>query len=118
MNKAFLNRMKEILLEQKKEILAQSQQQERDIDMEGDETDAIQGNMLAEMNNRLGTRTAARLKQIEDALQRIEKQTYGLCQDCGESIAEKRLLHNPHFLICVSCAEDREAEEKQRNARR
>lgn len=114
MNKVFLNRMKEILLEQKKEILAQSQQQERDIDMDGDETDAIQGNMLAEMNNRLGTRNAAKLKQIEGALQKIDKQTYGLCQDCGEPIAEKRLLHNPHFLICVSCAEDREAEEKQR----
>lgn len=114
MNKTFLNRMKEILLSQKKEILAQAQQQERDIDMEGDETDVIQGNMLAEMNNRLGTRAAAKLKQIDDALQRIEQHTYGLCQDCGEPIAEKRLLHNPHFLICISCAEDREAEEKQR----
>ncbi|SRR5579871_4224696 len=114
MNKTFLNRMKEILLSQKKEILAQAQQQERDIDMEGDETDVIQGNMLAEMNNRLGTRAAAKLKQIDDALQRIDQRTYGLCQDCGEPIAEKRLLHNPHFLICISCAEDREAEEKQR----
>lgn len=110
----FLNRIKESLLQQKKEILAQSQRQERDIDMDGDETDAIQGNMLAEMNNRLGTRAVVKLKQIEDALLRIEKQTYGLCQDCGETIAEKRLLHNPHFLICISCAEDREAEEKQR----
>lgn len=113
MNKTFLNRMKEILLEQKKQILVQSQQ-ERDIDLDGDETDAIQGNMLVEMNNRLGTRNAVKLKQIEDALQKIEKQTYGLCRDCGESIAEKRLLYNPHFLICISCAEDHEAEEKQR----
>lgn len=118
MNKTFLNRVKESLLAQKKEILAQAQQQERDIDMDGDETDVIQGSMLAEMSNRLGSRNVAKLKQIEDALLRIEKQTYGLCQDCGEPIAEKRLLHNPHFLICVSCAEDREAEEKQRNAKR
>src|SRR5271166_2883399 len=114
MNKMFLNRMKECLLAQKKEILSQFQRRERDIDMDGDETDVIQGNMLAEMNNRLGTRITAKLKQIEDALIKIEKQTYGLCQDCEESIAEKRLLHNPHFLTCVSCAEDREAEEKQR----
>jgi DnaK suppressor protein len=114
MNKTFLSKVKESLLQQKKEILALVQRQERDIDTDGDETDLIQGNMLAEMSNRLGSRNTAKLKQIEDALQRIEKQTYGLCQDCGEAIAEKRLLHNPHFLICVSCAEDREAEEKQR----
>ena len=38
--------MKELLLSQKKEILAQSQQ-ERDIDMEGDETDLIQGSMIS-----------------------------------------------------------------------
>lgn len=114
LNKVFLNRIRESLLSQKKEILEQAQRQEKDIDMDGDETDAIQGNMLVEMSNRLGTRATAKLKQIEDALQRIEKQTYGLCQDCEEPIAEKRLLHNPHFLICISCAEDREAEEKQR----
>lgn len=114
LSKAFLNRIRESLQQQKKEILEQAQHQERDIDMDGDETDVIQGNMLAEMSNRLGSRASAKLKQIEDALQRIEKQTYGLCQDCGEPIAEKRLQHNPHFLICIGCAEDREAEEKQR----
>lgn len=114
LNKVFLTKMKELLLEQKKEILAQSQRQERDIDMDGDETDVIQGVMLAEMSNRLGTRIITKLKQIDDALLRIEKQTYGLCQECDEPIAEKRLLHNPHFLICISCAEDRENEEKQR----
>jgi DnaK suppressor protein len=112
-NKNFLNKMKEQLLAHKKEILAQTQQ-ERDIDMDGDETDVIQGNMLAEMNNRLTSRASAKLKQIDDALAKIDKKTYGLCQDCGEAIAEKRLLLNPHFLTCVSCAEDRETEEKQR----
>ena len=112
-NKSFLTRMKELLLSQKKEILSQTQQ-ERDIDMDGDETDLIQGAMIAEMNNRLTSRATFKLKQIDDALQRIDKQTYGLCQDCDEAIPEKRLLLNPHFQTCVSCAEDREAEEKQR----
>jgi DnaK suppressor protein len=114
LSKVFINKIKDSLLEQKKEILDQVQHRERDIDMDGDETDLIQGNMLADMTNRLGSRAAAKVKQIDDALLRIEKQTYGICQDCEEPIAEKRLLHNPHFLICVSCAEDREAEEKQR----
>jgi DnaK suppressor protein len=113
LSKTFLNKMKNLLLLQKKQILDQAQQVQ-DIDMEGDETDIIQGNMLVEMNNRLDARASAKLKQIEDALSCIDKQTYGLCQDCGEAIHEKRLLLNPHFQTCVSCAEDREAEEKQR----
>ena len=114
MNKTFLNRMKEILLTQKKEIQSLTQQQqERDIDMDGDETDVIQGHMIIEMNNRLNTRASAKLRQIDDSLQKIDKQTYGLCQDCGESIPEKRLLLNPYFQTCVSCAEDREMQEKQ-----
>lgn len=115
LNKIFLNRMKEQLLAQKKEILAQTQQ-ERDIniDMDGDETDVIQGNMLVEMNNRLTSRASSKLKQIDEALVKIDKKTYGLCQDCDEAIPEKRLLLNPHFLTCVSCAEERETEEKQR----
>lgn len=112
-NKSFLSKMKDLLLGEKKDILAQAQQ-EREIDVDGDETDVIQGNMLAEMTNRLNTRASAKLRQIEDALSRIDNQSYGLCQDCGESIPEKRLLLNPHFQTCVSCAEDREAEEKQR----
>lgn len=104
--------MRNLLLSQKKEIFVQSQR-EQDIDMDGDETDAIQGNMLAEMSNRLSTRASFKLKQIEGALQRIDKQTYGLCQDCNEAIPEKRLILNPYFQTCVSCAEDRERQEKQ-----
>lgn len=113
LNKTFLKKITDLLLSQKKNILAQAQQ-ELDIDMDGDETDLIQGNMLAEMNNKLNSRAAEKLKQIEEALTRIGNQTYGLCQDCEEPIPEKRLLANPHFQTCVSCAEDREAEEKQR----
>jgi DnaK suppressor protein len=113
LNKKFLNKIRELLFLQKSEVLTLSQQ-ERDIDTEGDETDVIQGNILIELNNRLSTRAASKLLQIEEALQRIENKTYGLCQDCEESIPEKRLLLNPHFQTCVSCAEDREAEERQR----
>ena len=105
--------MKEILLSQKQEILVKVKQ-ELDIDVDGDETDVIQGNMIIELNNRLNSRASSKLQQIEDALQRIERKTYGLCQDCEDPIPEKRLLANPYFQTCVSCAEEREREEKQR----
>ena len=106
--------MKNSLLAQKQDLLKQTVQQEVDVDTEGDETDEIQGNMLIEMTNQLNSRNSVKLSQIEAALKRIEENSYGLCLDCGESIPEKRLLNNPYFQTCVSCAEEREIEEKQR----
>ena len=113
MNKSFLKKVKDLLLEQKSEILKQVEQ-EVTVDTDGDETDEVQGNMLIELNNQLNSRNSAKLRQIENALQRIQDKSYGLCQDCEEAIPEKRLLSNPHFQTCVSCAEERETEEKQR----
>ena len=113
LNKKNLNKVKELLLSQKREILF-NVRQELDIDTDGDETDVIQGNMIIDLNNRLNSRASYKLRQIEDALQRIDRRTYGLCQDCEEPIPEKRLLANPYFQTCVACAEEREKEEKQR----
>jgi DnaK suppressor protein len=113
MKKSFLKKAIKILLAEKQELLKQTTL-DVDIDTEGDETDEIQGNMLIEMNNHLNIRNSAKLLQIEAALKRIDDNTYGLCLDCNESIPEKRLLSNPHFQTCISCAEERELEEKQR----
>lgn len=114
MNKTFTQKMKNLLLAEKQEILKKTADQEADVDTEGDETDEIQANMLIEMSNQLNTRNQAKLVQIDAALKRIEDKTYGICQDCEDPIPEKRLLMNPYFQTCVSCAEEREAEEKQR----
>lgn len=113
LNKTFLKKTKEKLLIQKDELLGKTARQ-HDIDTDGDETDEIQGNILIDIQNQLTTRNNTKLLQIEDALKRIEDRSYGVCQDCSESIPEKRLLVNPYFLTCVSCAEEREAEDKQR----
>jgi DnaK suppressor protein len=113
MNKTFLKKIKALLLEQKTELI-KSTKQDLAVDTDGDETDEIQANQLIELNNQLIVRSSAKMSQIDAALKRIEDGTYGLCQDCEESIPEKRLLSNPYFQTCVSCAEEREAEEKQR----
>src|SRR5271157_5117587 len=111
MNKLFLQKIKKLLLGQKLEILKKSGQ-DIDIDTDGDETDEIQGNIIIGITNQLNARNIEKLLQIEDALKRVDNKSYGKCQDCGEPIPEKRLLINPHAQTCVSCAEDREAEEK------
>lgn len=42
-----------------------------------------------------------RLKDVGDALEKISKNTYGLCENCGEPISEERLKANPAARNCV-----------------
>jgi|WetSurMetagenome_2_1015567.scaffolds.fasta_scaffold786847_2 DnaK suppressor protein len=113
MNKTFVKKMKENLLVQK-QFLKEKSNQTVDIDVDGDEIDEVQGALILDLATQLSTRDLAKLKLVDNALQRIEDETYGICQDCENKIPEARLLANPHFLTCVSCAEDREREEKNR----
>lgn len=112
MKKSMIKTMKEQLLAEKAAILQQTVR-EIDVDTDGDETDEIQGKILIQITNQLNTRNVSKLKQIEEALQRIEDKVYGICIDCEEVIADKRLLSNPYFQTCVDCAEDRELEAKK-----
>lgn len=109
----FLATIKERLLAEQQERL-QRVNQPVDIDMDGDETDEVQGHIQIELQNSFITLNRNKLSLISDALDRITNCTYGVCKDCGEEIPEKRLLANPYYLTCVGCAEEREAEEKQR----
>jgi DnaK suppressor protein len=45
------------------------------------------------------------LREISDALQRIEQGTYGVCLECEEPISVKRLDAVPWARYCVTCQE-------------
>ena len=53
----------------------------------------------------LEERESAELVAIDQALKRIADGSYGLCMDCGASIATPRLHANPTALRCVACQE-------------
>ena len=46
-------------------------------------------------NKALSDHLELRLKEVNDALKRIEDKTYGICKICGEAIPEDRLKANP-----------------------
>ena len=50
----------------------------------------------------------ARLREVEDALDRLEEGTYGICEDCGAAIKLERLKALPCTTHCVRCREKRE----------
>lgn len=48
------------------------------------------------------------LKNIDEALERLDDGTYGICEECGEQIGEKRLQAVPFALCCVDCQREKE----------
>jgi DnaK suppressor protein len=51
---------------------------------------------------------ATELAQASAALRRLDEGAYGLCQECGEPIDERRLLALPATPFCTACQADHE----------
>jgi hypothetical protein len=49
------------------------------------------------------------VQQVSEALERIDKCTYGLCLRCGQSIEASRLAALPWVALCISCQEGKSA---------
>ncbi len=48
------------------------------------------------------------LNDVEECLRKVNEGTYGICEDCGEEISEKRLHVIPTASLCIDCKEQRE----------
>ncbi len=115
MKEQFISKIKKILEEEKNQLL-NKKTEEDDIDQEGDDVDLIQSKILANIQTQLLLRNKNKLQNIDAAFLRIKDGSFGLCDCCGEFIAEKRLLFNPMFINCITCAE--KLEFQQRNHRK
>src|SRR5512133_3032598 len=63
---------------------------------------------------RIRDRERKLINKIKDALDRIESNEFGICDDCGEEIGEARLKARPVTTQCIDCK--MAAEEKERRA--
>jgi len=59
----------------------------------------------SEVVDALGNEARAELKKISVVLGRMESGDYGLCSDCGDQIAQKRIEAYPYATECIDCAE-------------
>jgi len=66
--------------------------QERASEVEND--DVLEG---------LDDMTRAEIRQIREALSRIESGSYGTCADCGRPISAERLTAVPTAVTCLAC---------------
>jgi DnaK suppressor protein len=63
---------------------------------------------------RLKERERNLLKQIDDALDRLATERYGICEDCAKEIPVPRLKVRPMATHCVECKTLQEEREKIR----
>ena len=54
------------------------------------------------------------IKKIKMALDRIEDNTFGVCEQCGEDISIARLKARPVTTLCIDCKTKEEAAERAR----
>jgi len=76
---------------------------------QGDMADQATGTNEVHIQLKLKETDAKILQAIEEALQRIDKGTYGACRDCGEPIAAARLNAIPWTRVCITCKEKQKA---------
>lgn len=67
--------------------------------------DAMQMQAMAQEEQR---RRGVRLQRIEQVLERLDDEDFGLCEDCDEAIAPGRLALDPTTALCIRCASARE----------
>jgi DnaK suppressor protein len=117
MRKSFLKKMREKLLEMRAQLvrnvqsdLQEGREQTKDEGM--DTYDIASDARDREISLILNDRDRDKALAIDDALARIDENTYGVCDSCESDIAEARLEALPFTRLCVSCQAEREKEAK------
>jgi len=108
-----LKMFKDILLE-KKELLLSGTTLSQNIITElrsesfSDDLDYAEISSDTHNLNSLRNKQLYELKEIDLALLKIEKKTYGICEMCDEKISMQRLKVKPHAKFCIECRENYE----------
>ena len=72
-------------------------------------SDQASGNNEVHIALKLKQTDAKILQAIEEALERIDNGTYGVCRDCSKPIARARLDAIPWTRVCITCKEKQSA---------
>ena len=119
MNKKQVEAYKKKLLELKQNILNDTYTKNTDDFKISPDDLADEGDIATSVINQhvslgLRDRNMSKLRQVEEALYRINQGSYGLCEECDEPIAEKRLERQPFATLCIIHAEELEREQRGR----
>ena len=104
-----LDKMKKVLLTKQQELMSRVERTHKHIYQKDEPVSAKFSEQVTQMENAelvhaLDAEGRLELKQIQNALARIESGDYPDCANCGEPIGEKRLEAIPFTDRCIKCA--------------
>ena len=113
--KKFLADLRRQLLDMKTKLLEEMQleskaERESNKDEGLDTYDLASEERDREISFILSDRERSKVKNIDDALERMEEGSYGVCDACGLEIAEERLTAMLFTRLCRDCQQDQERE--------
>jgi DnaK suppressor protein len=113
--KKFMTDLRQQLLDMKAKLLEEMELESK-AEREGNKDEGLDTYDLAseerdrEISFILSDRGRSKAKNIDDALERMEESSYGVCDACGLEIAEERLTAMPFTRLCRDCQQDQERE--------
>ena len=113
--KKFMADLRQQLLDMKAKLLEEMELESK-AEREGNKDEGLDTYDLAseerdrEISFILSDRERSKVKNIDDALERMEEDSYGVCDACGLEIAEERLTAMPFTRLCRDCQQDQERE--------
>lgn len=107
---------KQLLLNQRAALLNKSNsfmcENQQEKELLPDEMDVATNELNLNLSIRLQERERVLIHKIDSALVKIANSTYGLCDECGETMSVKRLRARPVASLCIACKEDQEDRER------
>ena len=77
----------------------------------GDEGDRADTERTHEVSILLSVRDKEKLLAIDEALERLDEGTFGVCEECGDEIGAARLKAMPLAKLCIPCQSRLEKEQ-------
>lgn len=112
---AFLAKQRDLLLEERREYISSAEalkaqadslaleHEPGDVQFDEEGGEGGTANVDREIDLYLSAQARATVVEIDRALQKIEDGTYGVCEQCGETIPDARLEALPYAALCVNC---------------
>jgi DnaK suppressor protein len=118
MSERDLEFFRELLHQQRAELLREGDRAASDMTIDEkenfpDPTDRAALEFNRNFMLRIKDRERKLVMKIDEALDRIEKGGYGICEECEEPIGVERLKARPVTTLCIDCKSAQEAQEKK-----
>ncbi len=111
---------RKMLTERMNDLISDARQQMGNMtevkEVPADLTDQASEEMDRNFLLRIKDRERKLILKIKEAIERIDKGEFGLCEICGEPIGEKRLRARMVTTQCIECKTDMEEQEKRMEA--